>query len=83
MGKQVKASYHFPTAYHLNSIRMIRRTLEQTGFSEVEFRCIDQTNRFESYFPKLLRWFPDPYSPLVYRLKLPQIMGLIMFGAKV
>jgi SAM-dependent methyltransferase len=82
MGKQVKASYHFPTAYHLNSIRTISRTLEQTGFSEVEFRCVDQTNRFETYFPKLLRWFPGLYSPLVYRLRIPHIMGLIMFRAR-
>ncbi len=83
IGTQVKDSYHFPTAYRLNSIRAIRRTLEQTEFQEVEFRCFDQTNRFESYFPKALRWFPNTYSQLVYMLRMPQIMGHIMFRAVV
>src|SRR5712692_131177 len=81
IGAQAKASYHFPTAYRLNSIRAIRRILEQTGFQEVEFRCFDHPNNFEYVFPKLLRWFPSSYSRLVYTLRLPQIMGLIMFRA--
>lgn len=81
IGARAKASYHFPTAYRLNSLRTIRHALSVTGFREVEFRCFDQTNRFESYFPKPLRWFPGFYSRSVYTLKLPQIMGLIMFRA--
>jgi SAM-dependent methyltransferase len=81
MGTGVKNSYHFPTAYCLNSIRAIRHTLAQTGFQEVEFRCTDQTRRFKSYFPKPLRWLPSSYSRLIYMLRLPQLMGLIMFRA--
>jgi len=81
IGAQAKASYHFPTAYRLNSIRAIRRILEQTGFQEVEFRCFDHPNNFEYVFPKLLRWFPSSYSRLVYTITLQKIMGLIMFRA--
>jgi SAM-dependent methyltransferase len=81
IGNQRKNAYHFPTAYRLNSIRSIRHTLEQTGFREVEFRCFDQTNRFEAYFPNRLCWFPSLYSGMAYMLKLPQIMGLIIFKA--
>jgi SAM-dependent methyltransferase len=83
IGVQAKASYHFPTAYRLNSITAIKHSLKQHGFREVEFKCIDQTDRFESYFPSSLRWFPGIYSRLVYRLRLPHIMGLLMFKATV
>ncbi len=81
IGTQAKASYHFPTAYRLNSIRAIRSTLEQAGFQEIEFKCFDSPNNCEYVFPKLLRWFPSFYSRLVYTLRLPQFMGLIMFRA--
>ena len=81
IGAQLKASYHFPTAYCLNSIRTIKRTLAQTGFREVEFRCFDPPDRFEYVFPRQLRWFPRFYSRLAYTLRLPHIMGLIMFRA--
>jgi SAM-dependent methyltransferase len=81
MGAQVKDAYHFPTAYRINSIRAIQHALAHSGFQEVEFKCFDQANRFESYFPKLLRWFPGFYSRLVYKLRAPQLMGFIMFRA--
>ncbi len=81
IGSQVKASYHFSTTYRLNSIPTIGRALEQTGFREVEFKCFDQTNRFEGYFPRSLRWFPGVYSRLAYTLNLPHVMGFIMFRA--
>jgi len=81
IGAQVRDSYHFPTAYRLNSIRVLRRTLAQSGFREVEFRYIDPPTRFRYCLPKLLHWFPSVYSRLVYTLRLPQVMGLIMFRA--
>lgn len=83
IGPEKKASYHFPTAYRLNNIRTIKRTLEQAGFQEVEFKFFDHPHSFEYVFPKQLRWFPSVYSRLVYTLRLPQIMGLIMFRATV
>src|SRR6266567_2141062 len=51
VGAQFKASYHFPTAYCLNNIRILKRILAQTGFREVEFKCVDPPNGFEYVFP--------------------------------
>jgi SAM-dependent methyltransferase len=81
IGAQRKAAYHFPTAYRLNSIRTIRRALEQSGFREVEFKCFDNPNGYNYLIPKPLRWFPNLYSHLIYMIKVPHIMGLIMFKA--
>lgn len=81
IGAQHKASYHFPTTYRVNSVRRIRRMLAQTGFQSVEFKCVDHPQGFEYVFPRALRWFPHAYSRVVYTLKLPAFMGLIMFKA--
>jgi SAM-dependent methyltransferase len=81
IGVQAKANYHFPTAYRLNSIPAIKHTLEQNGFREVEFKCFDWAHGFKYCIPRLLHWFPDIYSRLVYRLGAPYIMGHIMFKA--
>ena len=83
VGAEEKHAYHFPTAYRINSIRSIRRTLLHAGFREVEFRCLDPAYRFEYCFPKQLRRFPSIYSRMVYLLRSPRIMGLIMFRATV
>jgi hypothetical protein len=83
IGSEAKTSYHFPTIYRLNSVRIIRKTLLQNGFREVEFRCFDRAFNFEYCFPKPLRGFPSAYSQLVYLLSLPSIMGTIMFRATV
>jgi SAM-dependent methyltransferase len=81
IGPQARDSYHFPTTYRLNSIRCLRRTLEQVGFQAVEFICVDPPRGFEYCFPRRLRWFPSLYSRFVYSVKQPRIMGLIMFRA--
>lgn len=83
IGREAKDTYHYPTAYSLNSVRAIKRTLARAGFREVEFKCFDQAKRFEFYFPKLCRWFPRFYTWLVYTFSVPQIMGIIMFKASV
>jgi SAM-dependent methyltransferase len=81
VGSEAKKSYHFPTAYRLNSVRVIRHTLMRSGFSEVEFRCFDRARSFEYCFPKPLRRIPSIYSHLIYMIGMPQIMGSIMFRA--
>jgi 2-polyprenyl-3-methyl-5-hydroxy-6-metoxy-1,4-benzoquinol methylase len=81
IGTRTKNSYHFPTKYRLNSMRVLKRTLEQVGFREVEFVYFDPPRNFTYCFPKGLRWFPGLYSRFVYALKLPWFMGLIMFKA--
>ena len=81
IGMQLKATYHFPTTYRVNSVRAIRRVLAQTGFQSVEFICVDHPQSFEYVFPRALRWFPSSYSRVVNTLRLPAFMGLIMFKA--
>lgn len=81
IGSEAKNSYHFPTAYHLNSVRVLRHKLLRSAFREVEFRCFDRAYGFEHCFPKPLRRFPSIYSRLVYMLGVPHIMGSIMFKA--
>lgn len=81
VGVQLKASYHFPTAYRLNNLRTLKSRLASAGFREVEFKFFDPPEDFKYVFPRPLRWFPGCYSRLVYTLRLPQIMGLIMLRA--
>lgn len=81
IGAQAKNAYHFPTKYRLNSLRVLKRDLEQAGFREVEFVYFDPPRNFRYVFPRWLRWFPYLYSRLVYFLKLPRLMGFIMFKA--
>lgn len=81
VGEQVKNSYHFPTAYRLNSVRTIKRTLMSTGFRKVDFKFMDSPLYFRYCIPKPLQWFPTLYTELVYRLQIPQLMGLLMFKA--
>ncbi|MBA4160340.1 MAG: methyltransferase domain-containing protein [Gemmatimonadetes bacterium] len=80
-GREMKESYHFPTAYRMNSVRALTRALAQAGFRQVDFRCFDEPSRFQVYLPPPARWFPSFYSRLVYTLGLPQAMGILMFKA--
>ena len=82
-GPQVKNSYHFPTHYNLNNVRTIERSCERVGFSQTEFRLYDPPDRFSGYLPKPLRWFPYLWSHAVYKLYLPQLMGMMMYKATV
>lgn len=81
IGKQAKDAYHFPTTYKINSIHAIRNMLTKTGFHEVEFCCLDNWIGYRYVIPKPLHWFPRLYSRFAYRLKMPHLMGTIMFKA--
>ena len=83
IGAPAKAAYHFPTTYRINSIQVMKRVLAHAGFQEIEFICFDAPKGFEYCLPKVLRWFPGLYSSVVYALRIPQIMGHIMFRATV
>ncbi|CAN5829884.1 hypothetical protein BH23GEM7_BH23GEM7_03190 [soil metagenome] len=82
-GREIKESYHFPTAYRMNSVRALTRALARAGFREVDFRCFDEPSRFQIYLPPAARWFPVMYSKLVYTLRLPRAMGMLMLKASV
>lgn len=73
--------HHFAPEYRINSIRRITRHLDAEGFSSVEFRCFDATERYQWYLPRGLGWFPPRYARLAYRLGAANLMGHISFRA--
>jgi SAM-dependent methyltransferase len=81
IGKQYKASYHFPTVYRLNSVHAIQRSLNRAGFASVEFSCFDNWTEFCYVLPEGLHWAARLYSGLVYRLHAPLLMGRLLFRA--
>jgi SAM-dependent methyltransferase len=81
LGPSSKAEYHFPTVYRVNTIHSIGRLLDCSGFVSVEFRCCDRPKDYDYVVPQALRWFSSLYSHLVYRLRLPALMGSLMFQA--
>lgn len=74
-GQEVMDRYHFATQYRLNTMRRLSKELDQAGFASVEYRCFDQTNRFQWYLPNSLRWFPPLYTKAVYAMQMPSLMG--------
>jgi SAM-dependent methyltransferase len=81
MGSRSKAEYHYPTRYRSNSIRALEHLLADAGFRSVEFRCCDSPADYDYVIPMPLHWFPRLYSRLVYRLRLPSLMGRLMLRA--
>lgn len=77
----VVEAYHFPTQYRLNSVRTVSRHLERAGFDSVDFRCYDDTGRYEWYLPRAVRWFPPAYTRAAYAIGSPALMGHLTFRA--
>lgn len=75
------AHTHFRTEYRLNSVRAISRRLEEAGFRSVEFRCYDDTARYQWYLPPGLKWSAVVWSRLVYAVGAHQLMGHLSFRA--
>jgi SAM-dependent methyltransferase len=73
--------YHFATEYRLNTMRAMRRHLENSGFEAVEFRCWDLPAMYEPYLPVPVRGVAGLYNKAVYRLGSPHLMGHITFRA--
>ena len=80
IGRLAKEDYHFPTTYRANSVAAITRLLRLAGFASVEFCCFDNPISYQYIIPKSWHWCPRIYSWLMYRLRLPQFMGTIMFA---
>lgn len=80
-GRDVMDGYHFPTEYRLNSIRTVRRQYGTAGFSRVEFRCYDATERYAWYLPAPLQRLATDYTRLAYRVGSPSMMGHLSFRA--
>jgi SAM-dependent methyltransferase len=82
MGAQRKAEYHYPTRYRSNSVPALKQVLEQSGFRSAEFRCSDNPDDYDYVVPPALRFAPRLYSRLVYRLRLPVLMGRLIIRAR-
>lgn len=80
-GAEESHAHHFPPEYRLNSLRTLERHLDAAGFSSVEFRCYDATDRYQWYLPAGFRWFAPAYTHLAYRVGAPALMGHISFRA--
>ena len=75
------AHNHHPTTYRMNSIGALSRGLDRAGFTAVEFRCYDHTDRYAWYLPKSLAGLPSLYTRAVYALDAPNLMGHLSFRA--
>ncbi len=80
-GDALVHEHHFPTVYRFNSIRRVRRTCEAAGFSSLELRCYDATERYQWYLPEAIRWFPPAWTRLAYAAGAPSLMGHLSFRA--
>lgn len=75
------AHNHHPTTYRMNSIGALSRGLDRAGFTAVEFRCYDHTDRYAWYLPKPLVGLSSLYTRAVYALDAPTLMGHLSFRA--
>jgi len=82
VGGQAADSYHFRAHYRVNYPGKIARVLREAGFSQVEFKMLDNPSYFEWYLPKSLGVFPRMYSRCLYAMRKPEFMGTIMFHAR-
>jgi SAM-dependent methyltransferase len=72
-------AYHSPVRYRCNTIARLRATALDAGFRGAEFRVLEQSGMFETYFPTWLRWAPRTYSRFVNVAARPALFGTIMF----
>jgi SAM-dependent methyltransferase len=72
-------AYHSPVRYRCNTVRQLRATALAAGFSRVEFRVLEQSGMFETYFPAALRWAPRAYARVINRWGPAELFGTLMF----
>jgi 2-polyprenyl-3-methyl-5-hydroxy-6-metoxy-1,4-benzoquinol methylase len=82
VGGEATERYHFRARYRVNRIARITNILQEAGFSQVEFRMLDNPSCFEWYLPKVLGLLPRLYSRSVYWMRKPEFMGTILFHAQ-
>jgi SAM-dependent methyltransferase len=74
--------YHFRTEYRINTIRSIRRHLENAGFSAAELRVWDLPRAYEPYLPDRVAGLATVWSRAAYRLDRPGLMGHLAVRAR-
>jgi SAM-dependent methyltransferase len=72
-------AYHSPVRYRCNTVHHIRTTALDAGFQRAEFRALEQSGMFETYFPPALRWWPRRYSTAVNRWAPATLFGTLLF----
>jgi SAM-dependent methyltransferase len=72
-------AYHSPVRYRCNTTWNIRAAARRGGFSQSEFRVLEQAAMFDTYFPPPLRWWPKGYSRVVNRWAPPELFGTLLF----
>jgi SAM-dependent methyltransferase len=72
-------AYHSPVRYRCNTVARIRATALDAGFRGAEFRVLEQSGMFETYFPTWFRWAPRTYSRVVNEVARPALFGTILF----
>lgn len=70
---------HFPTFYHLNSPKLIRRLGAELGFNSVELRFYEGAD-VVTYFPTLLKPIAIIYAKLVNHIPFLYIFKAIIIG---
>jgi SAM-dependent methyltransferase len=80
-GDRVGHEHHFPPEYRLNSVRALRRVCADAGFSRLEVRCYDATERYRWYLPGGLQWFAPAWTTFAYAVGRPGLMGHLTFRA--
>ncbi len=72
-------AYHSPVRYRCNTISRLRQTALDAGFQGAEFKVLEQSGMFETYFPPHLRWAPRSYSDLVNKWAPAAFFGTLLF----
>ena len=80
-GESLVEAHHFPTQYRLNSRAAVCRRSAAAGFSHVDFRCYDATERYQWYLPGPLAHVAPLWTRAAYAVGSPALMGHLSFRA--
>jgi SAM-dependent methyltransferase len=76
--EQTVHEHHFPVQYRLNSRGRIRRVARHAGFTDVEFRMLDEPGIYQPYLPARLRQLPVMWSRAVHRFNATGLGGTLL-----
>jgi SAM-dependent methyltransferase len=75
---QTLHDHHFPVQYRLNSRGRVRRAARAAGFTDVEFRVLDEPGIYQPYLPDRLRQLPVLWSRAVHRFNATGLGGTLL-----
>lgn len=62
-------------------MRTLRRQMDAAGFRSVDFRCYDETARYDWYLPGGLHWVAPAYTRPAYGIVRGCLMGHLSLRA--